>query len=476
MKKKICIILALILLLPTILLVYGSNLPEYYGETYYAELAELYNRLKTTQGRKIVIIGGSSVAFGTDSAQIENTLAFSGFDHTVCNFGLYAAVGTSAMLELSEDYIGAGDIVVLAIEPSSETFSTYFGATAMLKCAESTPEMLMEFGKTKASAMLGNYIGYLQERAQIQRTGILPKGEGVYAKSSFDENGDLRYKREGNAMLLGYDTANPIDLASVVFEPAFVEQVNNYIDTVQKRGATVVISFAPMNKGAMVDASEEVVYDFFCRLQDTFHATIISNPNNYIMDSGWFYDTNFHLNTAGMKVRSYQLVCDLLNYLGYYKQVPFEMPKMPDSIAKVEENEADASDFTFEAVGENGLVVTGLTDSGKGKSVLMVPSSYNGKPVVEIAATAFAGNTTLTELVLPSSISGIADGAFSGCSNLTRLTLLHRDTTPTVGEGLLTGAPKVTIYVPSDAYHLYRDGAGCATNAWEQYLDRIQQY
>ena len=187
---------------------------------------------------------------------------------------------------------------------------------------------------------------------------------------------------------------------------------------------------------------------------------VLGDPNNYIMDSGWFYDTNFHLNTPGMKIRSYQLACDLLNYLGYYKQVPFEMPKMPDSIAQVEENEADASDFTFEAVGENGLAVSGLTDSGKGKSVLMVPSSYNGKPVVEITATAFAGNTTLTELVLPSSISNIPDGAFSGCSNLNKLTLLHRDTTPTVGEGLLTGAPNVTICVPSDAYHLYRDGAG----------------
>ena len=48
------------------------------------------------------------------------------------------------MLSLSEKYLNAGDRVVLAIEPTSETFSTYFGATAFWKCAESSPELLFE--------------------------------------------------------------------------------------------------------------------------------------------------------------------------------------------------------------------------------------------------------------------------------------------------------------------------------------------
>ena len=476
MKKIIAFILFLILLFPAILLGYGASLPEYYGGTYYAELPVLYQKLKEAEGKKIVIVGGSNVAFGVDSAQLEATLRECGLDYTVCNFGLYAAVGTSAMLELSRDFIREGDVVVLAIEPTAETFSTYFGATAMWKCAEADPEMLLHLNGDQQSNLVGNYLSYLQERAEIQRTGILPQADGVYAKSSFDANGDLRYDRAGNNMLLGYDPANPIEFGSVVVESAFVEQVNGYADELEARGARVFMSFAPMNRGAVTNADDETVYRFFTELQSAFRCPIISDPNHYIMDSGWFYDSNFHLNTPGMAVRTHLLARDLLHHLGYFGKIDFEMPEMPPSIVQIEDTETDSGDFLFEDVDEKGLVVSGLSNSGKVKQSLILPASHNGKPVVGIMDTAFAGNTNLTELVLPATIASISDNAFSGCVNLKKLTLLHTETTPAVGEGLLNGAENLMIYVPTGAYHLYRDGAGCAANPWEVYLSHIVTY
>ena len=476
MKRVLLFILALILVIPTILLGYGASLPEFYGDSYYAQLPELYQKLKTTEGNKVVIVGGSNVAFGVNSARMEATLRECGFDYTVCNFGLYAAVGTSAMLELSEDFIQAGDVVILAIEPTSEIHSTYCGATAMLKCAETETEMLLHLSGDQQSNLVGNYLAYLQERAKIQRTGILPQIDGVYAKSSFDANGDMVYDRAGNGMLLGYDPTTLIDLENIDYEPAFVEQVNTYIASAEVKGATVLLSFSPMNRGAVVDATEETVYRFFTRLQDTFHCPIISDPNNYIMDSGWFYDSNFHLNNAGTEIRTHTLTCDLLNQLGCFRLIPFQMPVMPPSIAKAESNDADSGDFLFESFGENGLVVSGLSQQGMEKESLMLPASHNGKPVVGMTDTAFAGNTRLTELILPETVVSIPDGAFAGCVNLNKLTLLHTKTPPDVGEGLFDGADGLTIFVPSGSFHLYRDGAGCTANVWEPHLSRIQVY
>ena len=473
MKKRICLILAIVLLFPALLLGYGWSLPSYYSQSYYAQLPALWNKLQTAQGKKIVIVGGSNVAFGVDSAQMEAMLKAHGFDYTVCNFGLYAAVGASAMLTLSEDFIREGDIVVLAIEPTSDTFSTYFGATAMLKCAEDCPEMLLHLNGQQRSAVVGNYIGYLQERADIRRSGILPSPEGAYAKAAFDENGDMRFDRAGNAMALGYDTAVPIDLAGFTCEEAFAQQENDYIAAARDKGAQVVMSFSPMNRSAVTDASEETVYGFYLRLQETFRCPIISDPNDYILESGWFYDSNFHLNSAGMAIRTHQLCCDLLTYLGCSDPLPFETPAMPASIAVVEETAADSGDFLFQAVGETGLAVCGLTEQGMAKQQLTIPSTCDGKVVVGITAEAFAGNTRIQELTLPATIESIPDGAFSGCTGLTRLTLLHRDSTPSVGSGLLDGAPGLMIHVPAEAYPLYRDGADCAANAWEAYTDCI---
>lgn len=476
MKLRILTVLALALLLPTALLLCGAWLPSYYADTYYAQLAALYEKLETAQGKRIIVLGGSNVAFGVDSAQMEQILRQCGHDYTVCNFGLYAAVGTSAMLSLSQSLIREGDVVVLAIEPTSETFSSYFGATAMLKCAEDTPQMLLHLNKEQRTAVLGNYLSYLQERVEIYRTGLVPQSEGAYAKASFDENGDMRYERAGNAMLLGYDSAQTIDLENVWLEEAFVQQLNDYIQTADKKGAQVVMSFSPMNRGALTDDSQSVVYRFFTALQTQIHCTDISDPNDYILDSGWFYDSNFHLNTAGMAVRTYQLSCDLLNDLGYYGEVPFEMPQMPASIAQVEENGTDGGLFTYENMGEKGLLVSGVTEQGRKETALVVPSSYNGKPVVGLTQTAFSGNTDLRELTLPASIESIPDGAFAGCVALTRLNLLHQEMTPDVGEGLLEGASQLKIYVPKSAYHLYRDGAGCAADLWQRYLKYITAY
>ena len=58
--KRICVILLLVLLLPGLLLGARAALPEYYGESYYAELPAMVEKLKTTQGPKIVLVGGAA--------------------------------------------------------------------------------------------------------------------------------------------------------------------------------------------------------------------------------------------------------------------------------------------------------------------------------------------------------------------------------------------------------------------------------
>lgn len=45
-------------------------------------------------------------------------------------------------------------------------------------------------------------------------------------------------------------------------------------------------------------------------------------------------------------------------------------------------------------------------------------SEYNGKPVTKIYDRAFYGNKTIEEIIIPSSIKEIGEGAFWGCTNL----------------------------------------------------------
>ena len=155
MKKtwlRIAAFVLLVCLLPGLLLAVGASLPRLYSESYYAELAPLTERLDRAEGKKLVLIGGSNIAFGVDAALLEELLAEKGYDFTVCPYGLYAAVGCISMLSLSEDALREGDIVILAVEPADETMSTYFGASAFLKCTEEAPWLLARLNAEQRSA------------------------------------------------------------------------------------------------------------------------------------------------------------------------------------------------------------------------------------------------------------------------------------------------------------------------------------
>lgn len=77
---------------------------------------------------------------------------------------------------------------------------------------------------------------------------------------------------------------------------------------------------------------------------------------------------------------------------------------------------ADTAEFTFSlnSAGD-GYVVTGYNGSD---SSVTVPDWYNQKPVTEIGAGAFQGNSSITSVYMPSTIEKIGEAAFKNCTRL----------------------------------------------------------
>ena len=74
--------------------------------------------------------------------------------------------------------------------------------------------------------------------------------------------------------------------------------------------------------------------------------------------------------------------------------------------------------FTYELC-EDGVVITGYTLPEE-PSAIQIPSSIDGRPVVEIAGRAFADGEIKT-ISIPASVKRIAGNAFYGCSRELRL-------------------------------------------------------
>ena len=144
MKKVIIFILAVIILVAPIASVTILTLaaPCQYDQTFLGELEEKHKRLTSLKEEKIVLIGGSNLAFGLDSEKLQEYVGM-----PVVNYGLYATIGTKAMLDMSRSHIKEGDVVVICPETDKQTYSLYYNAHSMWQALDCDLSMLKLFTK-----------------------------------------------------------------------------------------------------------------------------------------------------------------------------------------------------------------------------------------------------------------------------------------------------------------------------------------
>lgn len=411
-----------------------------YGQTFLGELAPKYDRLNEIDEPKVIIVGGSSVAFGLDSELLAEHIGM-----PVVNFGLYATLGTKIMMDLSKANINEGDIVVLAPEMDEQTLSLYFNAEAALQGMESNWDMLRYIPKDNHSDLVGGLYEYVTSKIKYLHEGLLDPA-GVYNRDSFNEYGDIVYARPHNTMLLGYDPTKSIELTSALFDQEFVDYINEYTAYCEKRGATVYFSFCPMNASAMSSANTaDTLFEFYSYLYENLDCEVIGNVNDYIIEENYFYDSNFHLNDSGVVLRTSLLAHDINRARGITTQISIEIPSAPErpvSEASLAETDALlASHFTYVEYG-GGYAVNGVTEEGKKLAALTLPGSYEGKAVLAIEKDAFAGCENLTKITINSNIVQLMDGAFAGAPNLAKIYVI-RDSAEGlgVGDAVFEGAP-----------------------------------
>ena len=445
-KKPILRFIALLLavLLPLPLLVTAVVFtPSIYSETFLGALAHKLDRLKNTEGERIIVVGGSSVAFGLDSELLSKMTGYE-----VVNFGLYATLGTRIMLDLSKDEIREGDIVVLAPELDPQTLSMYFNGEAVWQAADSDLSILSRVHPDNFLDMAASSFGYISQVLMRTLTGagkLSP--EGIYRSDSFNEYGDIVYPREYNVMTAGYDVNQKVSLTPDIYEDKFIEYLNGYIADAEKKGAQVFYTFCPVNRSALAEGTtDKSIEEFYKFVLESIKCPVISDPNELLMHEDYFYDTNFHLNDAGVTVRTAMLIGDINRVLGRTERVDIELPSPPNrpqTEAPDEWVENEWSDvFLYEDFG-GGLKIVGVREDARNKTELTLPYKAKGKPVYVIAKGAFADCKNLRELTLYGNISLAEDGAFSGATALEKIHIYHEDPDGfEVGDELFSGAPE----------------------------------
>ena len=425
MKKKrlipaTCILFAI--LIPLVFF-FGIALsqPDMYSEAFVAELSNKFERLSSIDEPKVIVVGGSSVAFGLDSETMERELGM-----PVVNFGLYASLGTKLMMDLSRANIGDGDIVIISPEMSEQTLSLYFNAQSTWQAIDGNSSMLRYIATEDLPKMAGSFYEHAITKFRYAREGITLSPSGVYRSDSFNEYGDIKYDRPYNTMYamtgIPYDTSNMIDLSCDIVSEEFIEYVNEYTKWCNKKGATVYFSFCPMNKAALSDTtSHESMIEMFEFMADNLDCNVINSPTDTVYEPNYFYDTNFHLNDAGVTLHTRVLLEGIYRAKGRTEFPNVSVADMPDlpiyeGHLSTKGNEY-ADYFSYEKYGV-GYMVVGTQENALDAEYLEIPSSYEGLPVIAIGRGIFKDCGSLTKIKIYENISAFSAGVFEGCGNI----------------------------------------------------------
>ena len=524
-KEAIHILLITVLLLaavPLVLACWAFAVPERYGDTFLGELKEKVALLEETPGKRIVIVGGSAAAFAIDSAEMEENFravtigqqaaideetkrqnAAAGIagvsgsgrietedrftraegiragEYEVVNFGMYAGLGTKAMLELSEDYLREGDIVLLMPEQQEQSLSLYFGAEYMWQAADGAAGLLAKLDTQDLKGMAASLPEFAAEKMRWFLAGKRPEADNVYRRSSFDENGDILPQIcMENSMLLGYDSNSEIVFTEDLLDPEFCEYVRSYADRLQNRGVKVYYHFPPMNAAAAVGTDQ--LDSFAQTLSERTGLLVLGDPAECLMEPKWFFDTNFHLNAYGRQQFTELVTREMKAWLLDSSPTQIDGPEAGveesagekgsdgDAAAVVFDN-SDADCFVAESLADGSWRITGLTEKGRERTSLTVPALIDAQPVTQLSRETFTDCEELLEVTLQENLTFLEDETFAGCVHLETIHIKAQDPTHTkVGTGLLTGSEAV-ICVPEEALGAYR-----VNYSWSVYSGRLQ--
>ncbi|MBR4770347.1 MAG: hypothetical protein IK090_05400 [Clostridia bacterium] len=479
-----------------------------YSNTFYGELNEKYDALYSAEGEKIVLIGGSSVAFGYNSETLSEL-----FDRPVINFGLYAELGTKLMLDLAEDAIHEGDIVLLAPELDPQTLSLYFSGSATLKALDDDASLLRSVKRSDLASLWGALWSVTGEKLRYLREGA-PDPVGVYNSRNFNEYGDIVYTvketvdgeeievdgRAENVMDGYFDSTTSVIPDRSIVSGDFLDYLNAFIDRAKKRGATVYFAFCPINAMALstdengeetpasldalsieygetkgeitgVSLSEELLdrcdaFEYY--LERNLHCRILGHMEDFVYAPNYFYDTNFHLNTAGVE-RHTAGIGNLL-YQAENDTDATPLPKsgwMPRLYLPLGDLDAiyDVGDLRYRLTYSDTYSVVGLTDAGLQKETVVLPCEI----------TVFDQKLG-REITLP--VSSIETGAFSGATRLKTVVIGDANRMKKIGARAFADSSVSELYLfcPVEGFLAGKDMLGGARSDFRIYVGRDLGY
>jgi hypothetical protein len=297
-----------------VLWVYASCPSRPGRQDYLSASIDKQNLLEREASPRIVFVGGSNLAFGLDSAEIQRRLGY----HPV-NMGLHGGLGLDFMLNEVKSSLRSGDVVVLS--PEYELFGgEYAGAGDVLYTALEQRRSNIKFLSWHNVRPLldGGYIvasEIVQYDISCVAGGKDPNDvndpDNVYRRTAFDEYGDvvahlllpskITGARTGSAKIGSPDWAKVANISRAIAD------LNSFNDLCQRLGVKTFYSY-PIVSQPYFEENKESIDEIATALNKQLKIPIIDAPEEIRLPLDNFFDTDYHLNRVGIQKRTAHLI------------------------------------------------------------------------------------------------------------------------------------------------------------------------
>lgn len=287
----------------------AQRLPVYSGAIE-GSFAIKYERLRTVEGKKIIIVSGSSSLNGINSPIIEELMP----GYSVVNFGTNVANPATFFLDVISKYVSEGDITVHAPEFSSSSSmgGNEFHAK-VFRGFEQCYDIFRDVDISDYTDFWGAFsrfqVGDPKDSSLVP--AIQQTGKEYQLDTEMNSYGDRSTTRK--------QVRGSFGGATEVFKYGKLGADNlNWVNKkFIKNGAVLAMSFGTFDKSRLSPRSAtQSEYDKFTQsCADKLDYPVISNVGTYIMEHKYFYDSEWHLNDEGASIRSKNLAADIMAYL-----------------------------------------------------------------------------------------------------------------------------------------------------------------
>ena len=268
---------------------------------YFASIYDKHKALESTSSPRLIVIGGSNVAFGFDSERLSKNIGI-----PVINMGIHGALGLKFILNDFFPYIHQNDIIFLIPEYFQFFNNNYagFGRT-LSELLDTYPEGIKSLDLVQIFNVIKEYFPRL--RSKIWRVFSENSDDLFYNRYMFNKNGDAIVSSEP-ARNIGN---SPLIKENDRFNPKVTEFLNDFYKKVIKKGANIFFIY-PASRITNCEMTIQKLNDLEKTLKESLDFPIYSRPLEACLDEKYFLDTEYHLNKKGIALRM-NLMEDLIN-------------------------------------------------------------------------------------------------------------------------------------------------------------------